>query len=72
MKKIKKRLDRIMNPLPRDEHDPIEVEYKIMCAAEKKTKNFIDEVTGLIPSVLGVEKSEVFRLLNLVCQSFSI
>ena len=51
MKKIKKRIDRIMNPLPRDEHDPIEVEYKIMCNAEKKTKNFIDEVTGLIPSV---------------------
>ena len=33
MKKIKKRLDRIINPLPRDEHDPIEVEYKIMCQA---------------------------------------
>ena len=38
MKKIKKKFDRIMNPMPRDDNDPVEVEYKIMCNIERRVK----------------------------------
>ena len=38
MKKIRKKIDRIMNPLPRDEHDPIEIEYKILLSIEQRVK----------------------------------
>lgn len=51
MKKIKKKFDRIMNPMPRDDNDPVEVEYKIMCNIERRVKEFIDEVVKLVPIV---------------------